>query len=112
MADDHIGRAGIRQHFGREVAGIGARFLGVAILAADGDAGADGALRRRRPIRVAGGQTSELHLGLQAGRVAGVDLSSTSAERFKPFIFQFPATSGRGLSTLIDALLSRLISWH
>jgi hypothetical protein len=34
------------------------------------------------------------------------------AEDFSPFIFQFPATSGRGRSTLIRMLLSRLIIWQ
>ena len=37
MADDDGGGAGIGQHLGGDVAGVGAGRLGVAILAADGD---------------------------------------------------------------------------
>ena len=97
----HIGRAGIGQHLGREVAGEGARFLGVAILTADGDPRADGALGEQAD-QGRGRADGELDLGLQAGRVAGMDLRPAPwPSVFNPFIFQLPATSGRGLSTLM-----------
>ena len=54
MADDHMGRAGIGQHVGGDVAGMRARAGRVAVLTADGDrtvAGASGKgcdQRRRR----------------------------------------------------------------
>ena len=38
MADNDGAGAGIRQHFGRDIAGMGARRLGVAILRADREA--------------------------------------------------------------------------
>ena len=60
MADDDRGGAGIRQHFGREVAGMGARDLGMAILGTDrqrfgsacsiGEAGDQGRRRANQEI--------------------------------------------------------------
>ncbi len=41
MAHDHVARAGILQHLGRDVAGMGAARLGVAVLAAN---------QQRRPL--------------------------------------------------------------
>ncbi len=73
MADENVGGACIGQHLGGNVARVGARFLGVAILAADGDAGADGAIGEGADQggRRANGQ---VHLGFQARRVTGMNL--------------------------------------
>ena len=70
MADEHVGRAGIGQHLGRDVAGEGAGFLGVAILAADGDPGADGACRAKARSGSRAGRRPDRPWPCSAGRVA------------------------------------------
>ena len=56
MSDDHMAAAEIRQHLGADVAGIGALWGGVAVLAAEGDA-ASGEMPPTAERSVAGGQT-------------------------------------------------------
>jgi hypothetical protein len=66
MADDDGAGAGIGQHFGGEITGMGARGLGMAILGADRD------FRALRPLRKASDQArrradQEIGLGRHAG---------------------------------------------
>ena len=56
MTDDDGARARIAQHFGGDVAGEGARRLGVAVLRADRALRSLARLRRNAASRVAGGQ--------------------------------------------------------
>ena len=87
VADDDGDGAGVGEHLGGDVAGVGARGLRVAVLAADreGAAGEAGEQRAGRADQhVAGGR------GL-----ASASSTSTAAEAARPFIFQFPATSLR-----------------
>jgi hypothetical protein len=66
MADDHISRARIGQHLGGQVPGERARFLGVAILPADGHPRAH--RQGGAEAHQGGGRADrELDLGLRAG---------------------------------------------
>ena len=67
MADDHRARPEIGQHLGRNVAGEGAGGLGMAVLAADGDAVGD----RREGFDQGRGRTDhEVEALAQRGRIA------------------------------------------
>ena len=81
------GGAGVREHLGGDVAGVGARRLGVAVLAAEreGAAGEAGEERRGR---------ADQHLAAGEGCAAASSVSMP-AEAARPFIFQLPATSLR-----------------
>ena len=79
MADNDRAGAGIRQHFGREVAGVGAGRLGVAILGADRKAFVPRALSANAATSVAGGQTSKS--ALAATPEAPASMASNSARR-------------------------------
>ena len=59
MADDDGLGTGVGQHFSREIAGVRARRIGVAILRADGEASRPSPSRRKAATKVAGGQTSK-----------------------------------------------------
>ena len=94
MADDDVRGAGILQHLGGNVAGMGAAFLPVAVLAA--------ALDRRarqhfgaRDSSVAGTQTSASVSASSPPMKPWPIASSSWSEALVPFIFQLPATSGR-----------------
>ena len=94
MADNDRAGAGIRQHFGGKIAGMGARRLGVTILRADCKVLAPRAFSAKAAIRVAGGQTSRS--ALAATPEAPASMASNSAkDALRPFIFQLPAISGR-----------------
>ena len=99
MADNDGAGAGIRQHFGRDIAGMGAGGLGVAILRADRKRLRAARLSAKAAIRVAGGQTSRS--ALPATSEAPASMASNSAsEALRPFIFQLPAISGRMASVI------------
>ena len=96
MADDHMAGAGVLQHLGRDVAGMGAARRWVAILAA---ALAPAAARQdlggpRQTASPAGraAPRSRRRDSLVKRRANGV---SSCSEAPVPFIFQLPATSGR-----------------
>ena len=95
MADDDVAAAGIGQHRGRDVAGMGAAGLGMAVLRRRGDAAPSSALADRRN-QVAGGQIS---ISREAGRrlTPASRSARASPSAGRPFIFQLPAISGRGL---------------
>ena len=87
MADDHRDRAGVRQHLGGDVAGMGAGGLRVTVLAAEREAAAGEPGDQR-------GRRADQHVA--AGRMARRRARrATAAEAARPFIFQFPATSLR-----------------
>ena len=91
MADDDMGRAGIRQHRGRNVAGMGARRPWRGNPARRPSAALPCAAQAIWAISVAGGQSSISQAG--AG-MRGDQRPSTSARAAAvPFIFQFPAAS-------------------
>ena len=101
MADDDGAGAGIGQHFGGNIAGMGAGGLGMAIL-------------RRRPrafdaarlvgeSRDQGRRRADQQIGLGGHRAAPASMASNSAsEAFRPFIFQLPAISGRMASVMSE----------
>ena len=102
MADNDGAGAGIRQHFGRKIAGMGARRLGVAILRADRQASLSrAAFSAKAAIRVAGGQTSRSALAATPGAPASM-ASNSAMEALRPFIFQLPAISGRMASVISE----------
>ena len=71
MADDDGTGAGIFEHFGGNIAGIGAGRFGMAVLAADGDARA---LRQRRKARHQRGWRAYYKVGIGQAAGAGDDL--------------------------------------
>ena len=88
-----------------EMSPVKAPALGVAVLAADRDARAE-ALRsgKARPASPAGRSEIDLASGPGLARLA----TAWHLERGRrPFIFQFPATSGRGRSGLMGLLRCR-----
>ncbi len=91
MADNDKARFGVRQHFRRDVAGMCAGRIGVAILPADSDARAlcPGAGTSKK-----GGQT---RMSICEGSFAApaITRSSLAAAAESPFIFQLPAIRGR-----------------
>ena len=94
MADDDGAGAGILEHFGRKVAGERAGRLGVAVL------GPDRHPRSARPGGEIGQQgrgraDQDVDLRRQARARAAMIRSSSAAAALSPFIFQFPAISGR-----------------
>ena len=87
VADDDRHGAGVGEHLGGDVAGVGARGLRVAVLAAEreGAAGEAGEQRRGRADQDVAAR----------GGVRAASSSSIAADAARPFIFQFPATSLR-----------------
>ena len=98
--------AGILQHLGRNVAGMRARFLPVAILAAalDRRARQDFVTRATAawPARKCSASVSASRPPMKPWPIA----SSSSSDALVPFIFQLPATSGR-MAEVIGRLPSR-----
>ena len=72
MADDHGAAARVRNHLGRDVAGVGAESLGVAVLRADGDAGAAARARKARQQRK-GRKHHQVDAGLKAALIGPDD---------------------------------------
>ena len=73
VAEDHVAGAGIRQHGGGDVAGVGTGGGGVAVLPADGEGAPLGAGRHGRQQR---GGRAEQHVDPGCGMVGdqGIDL--------------------------------------
>ena len=88
MADDDRDGAGVGQHLGRDVAGVGA---GGAPSGSPGRRSGRG--RRRAGRRASRAGRSARRSAARAARAASS--SSIAAEAARPFIFQFPATSLR-----------------
>ena len=102
MADDDGCGAGIRQHFRRNIAGVRAGGLGMAILRPDGERLAPFALSAKAATSVAGGQTRRSALAATAAAPASM-ASNSPNEAFRPFIFQLPAISGRMASVMSNS---------
>ena len=93
MADDHRARAGIGEHFGRNIAGERARRLGMAILRADRRPWSPAPRRKGQHQRR--GRTDHQIDCADRPAAPWMILPSSAAEALSPFIFQLPATSGR-----------------
>ena len=113
MADDDGGGAGIGQHLGGDIAGMGAGGERMAILRAEQD-GASGQRRQRAwASSVAGGHTMISASGTGSCARRSFSALSSAKEAARPFIFQLPATSGLFTATSPsdrappDALFSR-----
>jgi hypothetical protein len=101
MADDDRAGAGIRQHFGGDIAGMGAGVLGWQSWAPTASF-EPRALSAKAAISVAGGQTRRS--AFPASAPAPASMASNSAmEDFRPFILQLPAISGRMASVMSDS---------
>jgi hypothetical protein len=86
MADDHVRGAEVGEHFRRDVARVGARLLGVAILAADGHVGADRHVGKGRD-QCGGWADEQVDLGPQPGRVALLDIPQHRGRALQPVHF-------------------------
>ena len=110
MANDHCRSAGVGEHLGADIAGEGSGWQGVAILAANCDAtGGRRGGGRDEGERRANQNIARRRLVHDAARDAG-DL--LQAKRSTPFIFQFPAISGRISSARLPLLCPMARPYH
>ena len=112
MADDDGTGAGIFEHFGGNIAGIGAGRFGMAVLAADGDARA---VRQRRKARHQGGRRANHKVGIGQAAGAGDDCLELAGRGHKPVHFpiacnQRAARHRFGLKIVRHSAVSRPIA--
>ena len=91
MADDDRRRAGIRQHFRRNVAGMRARRLRHGSPARRSGAASPCVRQRICAISVAGGQSIDVDPARRAPRAPSAIAAASSRLAARPFIFQLPA---------------------
>ena len=108
MADDDRARSGIGQHLRGNVAGVGARRLGVTVLSADRSP-ASRARLRQMPLSRWPADKPSVRPCRQDPLAPEMILASSLREAASPFIFQLPATSGIILAAAIQTPFPRAV---